>query len=98
MLTDMLNCDRALGTFWHLDYGITSKRAAKRLAPASDKNSFANPNSETALTLFVLGNIDRWKQVNQFGDSPPRLPAGEHWTGKQDWETGTQLTGKQGRN
>lgn len=57
---------------WNFSYGITKKRC-DALTKQKEKgrkdhkqrfqDSFFNPHSETALTLFLLGNVDGWKQI-----------------------------------
>src|SRR4051794_1315688 len=79
MLRHVLNCEQDLLPSWHLDYGVTSRRNATLLAPLPERNSFAHPGSETALTLFMLGNLDRWKQIGSFGSEPPRTSLGDRW-------------------
>ncbi len=66
---------------WHLDYGITPARNHALLGSPKNPNSFTNPRSEPALTLFVLGNIDDWKQVGAFPNGPPRNL-------NNDWDAG----------
>ncbi|MDD2666153.1 MAG: hypothetical protein PHD13_07135 [Methanocellales archaeon] len=53
---------------WNLSYGITKNRSDALLT--SPKHSFFNPLSETALTLFLLGNIDGWKQIGTLNIFP----------------------------
>lgn len=67
---------------WYDSYGVRkarsdalTRRSTRKAGYSSD--SFINPNSETALTLFVLGNTDGWRQVNAFGQSP--RVAGKDW-------------------
>ena len=48
---------------WHQYYGLTDARFAKLLLPEDKSDSFRNKHSETALTLFMLGQLDGWKQV-----------------------------------
>ena len=78
MLHHVLNSP-ALDAGWHLNYGIKSRRLAALLADRSGRNSFANPFSETALTLFMLGNIDGWKQLTASPEVRPRSPQHEGW-------------------
>lgn len=70
---------------WYDSYGIRkarsdtlTKRSTRKAGYSSD--SFINPNSETALTLFVLGSTDGWRQVNAFRHSP--RVAGKDWNYK----------------
>jgi hypothetical protein len=76
MLRTVLNVCRPLTANWFADYGITSDRNRTLLAPFPERNSFEHPGSETALTLFMLGNLDRWKQVGQFQNGAPRNEQG----------------------
>jgi hypothetical protein len=62
---------------WHRYYGITQKRSHALLASQSNKNSFRNPLSETALTLFMLGQLDGWKQISTLVETP--RDAGDGW-------------------
>ncbi len=56
------------GKDWHRWYGITERRKDSLLEGFSHPGSFFNPNSESTLSLFILGNIDRWTQpTNPFG-------------------------------
>jgi hypothetical protein len=73
----VLNCDAddAHLLSWNLDYGVTHQRADALLAGPADPNSFRNPASETALTLFMLGNLDCWKQVGRLAVRPRQLVA-----------------------
>lgn len=64
---------------WHLDYGITNKRRDALIKDTQkDPNSCFNPLSETALTLFMLGNLDNWKQAGSINqENRPRTICGE---------------------
>jgi hypothetical protein len=77
MLEVVLNTQRSLSASWFHDYGLTSKRSRKLLAPLPDRNSFEHHGSETALTLFMLGNLDGWKQVGHFRETGPRSQKGK---------------------
>jgi len=56
---------------WFRWYGITERRKESLLENSSHPNSFFNPNSESTLTLFMLGNLCRWDQrIPELG--PPR--------------------------
>lgn len=65
----LLNCNN-LSDEWNLSYGITKKRNDAFTSPKHPV-SFFNPLSETAQTLFLLGNIDGWKQIGTL-KTPPR--------------------------
>jgi len=78
-LSTILNYPGNLPNTWHLDYGITLARNATLLEPPNGQNSFTNPRSEPALTLFVLGNIDRWKQIGAFENVLPRTLYPDSW-------------------
>ncbi|MEF8835388.1 MAG: hypothetical protein V5A76_04455 [Candidatus Thermoplasmatota archaeon] len=56
---------------WFRWYGVTERRKDSLLKKPSHPNSFFNPNSESTLTLFMLGNLDRWKQFSMETE-PPR--------------------------
>ena len=62
MLPLVLNFSQPLPDTWHVAYGITSKRHRTLLAALPNRNSFVHPSSETALSLFMFGNMDCWKQ------------------------------------
>ncbi len=49
---------------WFYHYGITEKRKNSLFKDHTHPNSIFNPNSETSLTLFLLGNIDGWSQIS----------------------------------
>jgi hypothetical protein len=79
MIEVVLNTQRSLSASWFHDYGLTSTRSRKLLAPHPDRNSFEHHESETALTLFMLGNLDGWKQVGHFRETGPRSQKG-NWS------------------
>jgi hypothetical protein len=56
MLHTLLNCQSLLKD-WHCSYGVTKARTTALTRAASDSNSFFNRRSETALSLFALGNL-----------------------------------------
>lgn len=62
MLSLVLNSSQSLPDAWHLAYGVTFDRHRTFLAAFPERNSFAHPGSETALSLFMFGNMDCWKQ------------------------------------
>jgi len=69
----LFKCEN-LSEDWYLSYGITRKRNDNLTRPDIEyQNSFYNPHSETALTLFMLGNIDYWKQIGRLNITP-RMP------------------------
>lgn len=76
MLGTALNIQRPLPATWFFDYGLTSDRNRTLLAPLPERNSFEHHGSETALTLFTLGNLDGWKQVGHFKEAGPRTQKG----------------------
>ena len=65
----LLDCNN-LTDDWNLSYGITKKRSDALLSSPKHSDSFFNPISETALTLFLLGNIDGWKQIGTLNTLP----------------------------
>ncbi len=69
-LKDLLNISQ-VGNDWHRWYGITERRKDSLLKGFSHPGSFFNPNSESTLTLFMLGNLDGWSQPSLI-DEPPR--------------------------
>ncbi len=73
-IADLLNSEQ-LSQSWHLNYGISKDRVSSLTSKPQDKNSFLNPKSETATTLFILGNMGQWIQVNRSGE-PPRNSRG----------------------
>jgi len=54
---------------WHLSYGITEDRK-NALTEDNGRYSLLNPNSETALTLFLLGRLDQWVQCRALHTQP----------------------------
>ncbi len=56
---------------WFRYYGITERRKDSLLRDHTHPNSIFNSNSETSLTLFLLGNIDGWSQPS-IGIEPAR--------------------------
>jgi len=76
----LLNCPN-LAPEWYLDYGITAARAAALLAASVHPDSLGHPGSETALTLFGLGNLDGWSQAGYFNPSPrDELSPSQAWS------------------
>ncbi len=64
VLEKLLNCDNLSPDWWRF-YGLTQSKGDALLAKSNHSDSFFNPKSETALTLFMLGNIDGWKQIGR---------------------------------
>lgn len=60
----------SLPTQWHLSYGITEPRKDALLDDNRHADSLFNLNSETALTLFTLGRLDRWVQAGALQTAP----------------------------
>jgi hypothetical protein len=54
---------QALPPNWNAAYGITQRRKNALLSDASNPNSFFNPTSETAMTVFMLGKLEGWGQA-----------------------------------
>ncbi len=84
LLRGFLACDD-LAHNWYDSYGVRkarsdalTRRSNRKAGYSSD--SFINPNSETALTLFLLGTTDGWRQVNAFRHSP--RVTGKDWNRK----------------
>jgi len=76
----LLSCPN-LAPDWHLDYGVTAARAAALLDASVHADSLRNPGSETALTLFGLGNLDGWSQAGYFNPSPrDELSPSQAWS------------------
>jgi len=65
-----------LQTDWHLAYGLTERRKDALVEDKGHPDSFFNGNSETALTLFMLGRLDEWKQC---ADPQTRSRTGGGW-------------------
>src|SRR4051812_9546136 len=70
LLQAALACD-SLTADWYDFYGVRKARSDALTAlsnrPAGfTSDSFHNPASETALTLFMLANTDGWKQLSAF--------------------------------
>ncbi|MBS3817405.1 MAG: hypothetical protein KGY76_07580 [Candidatus Thermoplasmatota archaeon] len=65
---------------WNLWYGITERRKRALLKDSPHPDSFFNPNSETALTLFVLGNLDSWSQISSLSERPRRRTKRSSWS------------------
>jgi hypothetical protein len=81
LLRAFLGCN-TLPHNWYDFYGIRKARSDALTKPSYNKSgfsrdSFINPNSETALTLFALGSTDCWRQVDAFTNSP--RVAGDSW-------------------
>lgn len=65
----LLNIKREITGTWHLSYGLTEDRQSA-LPDSSHNDGLTNPNSETSLTLFVLGNADNWEQIENLAVLP----------------------------
>ena len=75
LLRLLLNCNN-LTDNWNYYYGITKeRRKALTIKKKKGNDYFFNSNSETALTLFMLGNLDGWKQIGR-SMVPPRVYSG----------------------
>lgn len=58
---------------WNLAYAITPDRRKALLDDARrHPDSFFNATSETAMTVFMLGRLDKWSQAKLPGDEHPR--------------------------
>lgn len=55
---------------WFRWYGITERRKNSLLKDPSHPNSFFKSNSESTLTLFILGNLNRWGQPSLDIEAP----------------------------
>ncbi|MEA2075050.1 MAG: hypothetical protein U9O85_04890 [Euryarchaeota archaeon] len=64
----LLNCDYLIED-WNLSYGVTKSRSDALTRP-NHPDSFLKSHSETALTLFLLGNMDGWKQIGTLKTLP----------------------------
>jgi hypothetical protein len=60
----------ALPNQWYLSYGLTEARRDALTDGSRHSDSFLNPNSETALTLFTLGRLDCWVQCGGLLTNP----------------------------
>src|ERR1051326_5852270 len=58
----LLDCDK-LPHCWHLAYGIKDRRREALRQKATHSDSFFNPTSETAMTVFMLGRLEGWEQA-----------------------------------
>lgn len=63
-LKNLLNMS-SLEKNWYLKYGITERRKESLLEDPDHRGSLLNANSETTLSLFLLGNIDNWVQAKE---------------------------------
>jgi len=68
----LLDAD-TLPDMWYCRYGMTQDRAQSLTRESTDPNSFLNPLSETALTLFMLGKLDNWFQASANMPIRPRV-------------------------
>lgn len=69
ILKHLLNCNN-LTDDWNLSYYGIRKERSDALINRKHPDSFFNPLSETALTLFLLGNVDEWKQIGALKTTP----------------------------
>lgn len=81
LLRTALGCEH-LPADWYDFYGVRKARNDALTTPTGrpsgfTSDSFDNPSSETALTLFMLTNTDGWKQLDAFAERP-RI-AGDRW-------------------
>jgi|GEM_PF-3545191 len=86
-LKTLLNInDKPFCEDWILKYGLTEDRKKALVEGPKDasgkkskipKDSLFKPNSETALTLFMLGNLDGWKQLQP--NRPYPRQNGDSW-------------------
>jgi len=82
-LRPLLNCYN-LTEDWNLSYGITRTKndALTTIIDRPHRDSFYNPNpksAETVLTLFILGNIDKWNQVEKLNILPRKKNENSNW-------------------
>ncbi len=80
---------------WYETYGVSKPRSDALTAASTRKagyssDSFHNPRSETALTLFMLGATDGWR-VGRYA-RPPR-PQGGDWDGRFFGDVASGATG-----
>jgi hypothetical protein len=78
----LLDCE-ALPLGWNYSYGITDDRRRAFLSSSRHPDSFLNPTSETAMTMFMLARLDNGEQAHlidaDFNGSSPRDRAG-NWS------------------
>ncbi|MEA2052138.1 MAG: hypothetical protein U9O90_04860 [Euryarchaeota archaeon] len=74
----LLNIKSPITGTWYLTYGLKDRRRA--LLNPSHNDGLTNPISETSLTLFVLGNIDGWEQIENLAVLP-RVQSNSDWNG-----------------
>ncbi len=60
----------SLEEHWNRSYGLTDRRARSLIKGEKHANSYYNRNSETALTFFLFGNLDGWKQMRNLDVKP----------------------------
>jgi len=75
----LLNIKSPITGTWHLTYGLTEDRR-RALLNSSHNDGLTKLTSETSLTLFVLGNIDGWKQIENLAVLP-RVKSNSDWNG-----------------
>lgn len=81
LLQRLLGCDR-LNDDWCDFYGVRNARSDALTARSTRKagfssDSFDNPSSETAITLYMLANTDGWKQLGVLARRPRIM--GDKW-------------------
>jgi hypothetical protein len=77
----LLNCNK-LTNNWNYPYGITESKSKALILNSQHRDSFFNPkpeSAETTLTLFMLGNIDKWKQNDLLHNQVPRNEKNSNW-------------------
>lgn len=63
----LLACE-TLPENWNVAYGITDSRRRAFLSESGHSDSFFKPNSETAMTVFMLGRLGQWEQARMVND------------------------------
>ena len=66
----LLDCE-TLPENWNGAYGITDQRRQAFLSDARHSDSFYKANSETAMTVFMLGRLGQWEQARLLNDIQP---------------------------
>ena len=79
IIYSLLNIKSPITRTWYLTYGLTKKKR-RALLNSSHNDGLTNPTSETSLTLFVLGNIDGWEQIENLAVLP-RVQSNSDWNG-----------------
>jgi hypothetical protein len=81
LLRNLLNSS-ALRDEWYRSYGLTKSRSNSIIKRQKDRNSFFNPQSETALTTFFLCNLDGWHQLQALSPKPRQSDSKSKWSEK----------------